>query len=137
MLQSILRLKRIYEKRGGKVQKKAAKNNILRFPARNTNILHFPNSQKSYIRSYELGLEHFGVFSGDGLTIERGKTFLSVQSNSLYAVQLPDDSIRICAVKYEGFETTLHDGRGGNFKKYRTAFLVLIGEVVGIERGAK
>ena len=127
-----IHLKRIYEKRGGKVPAKisVSKKSRAKLPTgfvyNGANIIH---------RYYGKDLPSFGIFSGDLLTIAPRKSLLHIRKNSLVAVQLQDGSTRICSLTYGGFECCLHDGNGNDFKFVRTSYITLIGEVLRGENG--
>lgn len=83
-------------------------------------------------------LEHYGIFKGDVLTIERSNSFENLDPHSLYCVILPDRTSLICAIKIKESEiAVLHDGRGGNFRSLPVNSLYMIGFVTKIKGGAR
>lgn len=87
----------------------------------------------AFLKYEDSNLKHFGVFSGDTLKIKRGIEWAEIDAHSLYVVLLPDNSVRVCAIKTETeYRITLHDGLGGNFATFRRFRVELIGLVIGM-----
>lgn len=131
-LQSINHLKRVYEPKTKKGQTRK-KESFVALP-KSSGIYQQPNSKHiAYKRHFGDLLHHYGIFSGDVVSIDR--RIKPIDSHSLYAVLLPDNSSIICAVKRDKNNTVLHDGYGGNYRTFRNSQITVVGLVVGIEKG--
>lgn len=85
----------------------------------------------AFLKYEEDNLKHFGVFKNQTLTIKRFIEWKEIDNHSLYVVLLPDNSVRVCAIKAESpYKVTLHDGLGGNFATYYRFRLELVGLVL-------
>lgn len=130
MLNSLSHLKRVYEPKLRKVRKHSNKSKNNSIQSRRKLPAGFMYSGDSIIHKYHgKDMPHFGVLSGDILEINPKGSIWLTRRDALYAVQLRNGQTRICAIKYDGMETVLHNGLGDDFETHNTAFLTLIGEV--------